>query len=416
MKQKEYESQYVMETYKRKPVQFVSGSGLHLRDVDGLEYLDFFGGSATISAGHCNPLVTEALQEQAEKLLHVGNYYYIEKRGQVAEAISALLNSPNGYQAGPPDAPAWKTFFGNSGTEAVEGTLKLARRWGYRYLNGAASIVAAQKSFHGRTFGSLTATGQPSKQDIFKPLLPGFVQHVELNDIAQLEAALDAETEAGRVAALLLEPIQGESGIWPCSTEYLQAARAMTAERGQLLILDEIQTGYFRTGTAFAFQGYGIVPDVVAMAKGLGNGMPIGAFAAHGDAANVLEAGDHGSTFGGSAMAIAAADAAMRALLQMDAGHLAQRVGGYLRSRLSELPQITDIRGKGQMTGVTLSLPVANQIVDAALELAGTKGLGFVINATDEQNLRFTPPLCCLEADVDLLVANLAQLLAQTAL
>ena len=412
--QSELESKYVMETYKRKPVQFVSGDGMRLVDTDENEYLDFLAGSAAVNAGHAHPRLTEALQMQAAKLLHVGNYFYIEGRGELAQTISALLNSPDGHNLGDPDTPAWKTFFGNSGTEAVEGALKLARRYGYHHLDGAASIVAAQRSFHGRTFGSLTATGQPSKQDIFKPLLPGFVSHVELNDIDALRVALDGETEAGKVTALLLEPIQGESGVWPCTPEYLKAARQLTAERGQLLILDEVQTGYFRTGTAFAFQSYGIVPDVVAMAKGLGNGMPIGAFAATGKAADALEAGDHGSTFGGSALAIAAGQAAVAALLEMDAGRKATTVGNYLRAALSTLPEVVEVRGVGQMTGVKLNKPVANAVVDAALALASTHGLGLVLNATDAETLRFIPPLCCTETEVDLMIAGLKLCLKDT--
>ncbi|MCL2135961.1 MAG: aminotransferase class III-fold pyridoxal phosphate-dependent enzyme [Coriobacteriia bacterium] len=413
MNQADLESFYVMETYKRKPVHFVLGSGMRLIDSEGYAYLDFLAGSAAVNAGHADPLVGAAIRAQAEKLLHVGNYFYVDGRGELAQSISALLNSADGQTPGDPLAPNWKTFFANSGTEAVEGTLKLARRYGYRYLDGAAGIVSAQRSFHGRTFGSLTATGQPSKQDIFKPLLPGFAAHVELNDIDALQQALDGETEAGKVAALLLEPIQGEGGIWPCTPEYLQAARAMTAERGQLLILDEIQTGFFRTGTAFAFQSYGVVPDVVALAKGLGNGMPIGAFSAHGLAADVLEAGDHGSTFGGSVLAVAAARAAIEALLGMDAGNNATKVGDYLRSLLGDLPAVVDVRGQGLMTGMTLEGISANAIVDSALNRAQTHGLGFVLNATDDQNLRFIPPLCCTEAEIDLLIAALADMLGQ---
>jgi len=410
-KQIKLDKTYVMETYKRKPAEFVRGNGMRVYDAEGHEYLDFLAGSAAVNAGHANPLQTAAIQAQAEKLLHVGNYYYVENRGELAQMISALLNSPDGQTPGDPDNPVWKTFFGNSGTEAVEGLLKLARRYGHTYLDGAGSIVAAKRSFHGRTFGSLTATGQPSKQDIFKPLLPGFVTHVDINDIEQLKAALDSETEAGKVVAVLLEPIQGEGGVWPCTAEYLQAARELTAERGQLLLLDEIQTGFFRTGTAFAFQDLGIVPDAVSIAKGLGNGYPIGAFAAHGKAATVLEAGDHGSTFGGSALAIAASTAAVQALLDMQAGLNSSMVGAYLQVKLSELPEITDVRGKGLMVGATLVAPIANNVVDMALARVDTHGLGLVLNATDAETLRFIPPLCCTEAEIDIMIAALKECL-----
>jgi acetylornithine aminotransferase len=403
---------HVMETYKRKYVQFISGSGMRVYDERGFEYLDFLAGSAAVNAGHAHPHVTEAIRTQAEKLLHVGNYFYIENRGELAQTISALLNSLDGQTPGDATNPVWKTFFANSGTEAVEGLLKLARRYGYHHLDGAGSIVSARRSFHGRTFGSLTATGQPSKQDIFKPLVPGFVQHVDINDIDQLRLALDGQTEAGRVVALLLEPIQGEGGVWPCTAEYLQAARQMTAERGQLLMFDEIQTGFYRTGTVFAFQALGVIPDAVAMAKGLGNGMPIGAFAAHGKAATVLEAGDHGSTFGGSSLAVATAVAAVEVLQQMEAGKNASQVGDYLQAKLAELPDVTDVRGRGLMVGATLSAPVANQVVDAALAMATADSPGFVLNATDEQTLRFIPPLCCTKAEIDLMMAALARCLA----
>jgi acetylornithine aminotransferase len=401
-----------METYKRKPVQFVRGSGTRLFDSEGREYLDFLGGSAAVNAGHAHPQVTAAIQEQAEKLLHVGNYYYIEGRGELARSLSALLNSPDGQGFGDPDQPTWKTFFANSGTEAIEGLLKLARRYGQRHLDGAASVVTALRSFHGRTFGSLTATGQPSKQDVFKPLLPGFVSHVEINDIAALEAALDSTTEGGPVAALLLEPIQGEGGVWPCDPEYLQAARDMTAERGQLLMLDEVQTGFFRTGTAFAFQSLGVVPDAVAMAKGLGNGMPIGAFAAHGDAATVLEVGDHGSTFGGSSLAVAAAQAVLPVYMEMQAGQRATSLGAYLKDRLSALPAILELRGMGLMVGARLAKPVANEVVEACLSGEFSEPIGLVLNATDAETLRFIPPLCVTADEIDLMVEGLGSCLA----
>jgi acetylornithine aminotransferase len=311
----------------------------------------------------------------------------------------------------------WKTFFANSGAEAIEGAIKLARRYGAQYLNGRGTIISAKRSFHGRTIGALTATGQPSKQDIFSPLVPGFI-HVELNDVKALEAALGQTTEAGGVAAVLLEPVQGESGIWPCTTEYLQAARALTREAGVLLILDEVQTGFFRTGTAFAFQAYGIVPEVVCMAKGIASGFPLGAFAACGPAADVLAPGDHGSTFGGSALAVAAANATLDVLMGADTAKHVQQVGGYLgkqiRALQQTLPQILEHRGIGLMQAIQLDQPIANQVVDAALEMAVTLPAkpGLVLNATGPDTLRFLPPLVCTEADVDYLIDNLKLLLA----
>jgi acetylornithine aminotransferase len=401
--QQRLEDSYLMQTYKRKSVEFVRGEGIRLYDDVGAEYLDFLAGIGAVSVGHANPRVTRAIQEQAAKLLHVSNYYHVEGRGELADKISGLLNA--GVPAIPGEAATpWRLFFANSGTEAVEGAIKIARKFGARHLEGASVIVSARRSFHGRTLAALAATGQASKQDSFKPLPPGFV-HVDLNDIEALETALDQGLEGQPVCAVLLECIQGEGGVYPCTEEYLQAARRTTAERGVLLMLDEVQTGFYRTGThPFAFQHHGVAPDVVTLAKGMGAGVPIGAVAARGAAAGVLEPGDHGSTFGGSPLVVAAANATLDELEAMDAGAHVAKVGAYLQKRLQELPGVIEVRGRGLMVGVELSAPIAEEVVTAGLTA------GLVLNSIGAHILRFLPPLICTTEDVDVLIERLREI------
>ncbi|MDR1082351.1 MAG: aspartate aminotransferase family protein [Coriobacteriales bacterium] len=426
--QQELETDYLMRSYQRKPVEFVRGKGILLYDDTGAEYLDFLAGIGAVSVGHANPRVTRAIQEQAAKLLHVGNYYYVEGRGELAKKISALLN--NGAvgdgggtvgdgggpeQSGTSRTPSptvgtgdsgslpffWKTFFANSGAEAVEGAIKIARKYGMRYLEGADMVVSARRSFHGRTLATLAATGQDSKRDSFKPIPEGFV-HVELNDIQALRAMLNQGFGGRPVCAVLLECIQGEGGVYPCTEEYLLAARQLTEEAGILLMIDEIQTGFYRTGTyPFAFQHYGITPDVVTLAKGLGAGVPIGAVAARGKAADIFEPGDHGSTFGGSPLAIVAANATLDELEATEAGQHVAEVGSYLQERLKDLPFVAEIRGRGLMVGLELNEAIAESIV--------TKGLkaGLVLNNIGPHILRFLPPLVCTKKDVDVLIKRL---------
>ncbi|MDR3308141.1 MAG: aspartate aminotransferase family protein [Coriobacteriales bacterium] len=414
---------YVMQTYGRKAVEFVRGEGMRLYDSEGNEYLDFIAGIGAVSVGHAHPQVTAALQQQAAKLLHVSNYYYVEGRGELAQKLNGLLNATVGTLAHasaatpagapapvPANAPAhsstpWHSFFANSGTEAVEGAIKLARKYGTTRLGGATTIVSAWRSFHGRTLAALAATGQPSKQEDFAPLPAGFV-HVELNDTTALAQALD--NPAAPVCAVLLECIQGEGGVWPCTAEYLRAVREETQKRGILLIIDEVQTGFYRTGTyPFAFQHYGIVPDVVTVAKGMGNGVPVGAFCAHGAAGEILVPGDHGSTFGGSPLVVAAANATLDALAAQDCATNAHQVGAYLQQRLATLPLVTQVRGKGLMVGVALASPVAAQVVDAAL------AHGLVLNSIGPAILRFLPPLICTIPQVDTLIDRLTPLLKE---
>ena len=417
---KELENQYIMHTYGREDVKFVKGDGCHLYDDTGKEYLDFLAGIAVVSVGHNNERVVKALDEQLHNLWHVSNYFYVEHRAELAKNIAQMLGEhPSGVATSNNGAPSvaadtstsenaaannadnnWKLFFCNSGAEANEGAIKLARRWGALHLNNAFGIVVAKKSFHGRTLGTLAATAQDRFQDPFSPLPAGF-SHVALNDINALEQALDSEFDGTKPAALLLEPIQGESGIWPCTKEYLQAARKLTQERGILLMVDEVQTGFCRSGNFFAFQKFGIVPDVVTMAKGIANGMPAGAFAACGQAAEVLKPGMHGSTFGGSPLACAAGLATTNIMREEGFCEHVQKAGAYFMQSLESLPFVKEVRGSGLMIGATIEKDIAHTIVSVALKH------GFVLNAPKDNILRFLPPLIITENEIDALIKDL---------
>ncbi len=368
---------------------FVRGSGMRLYDDDGREYLDFTSGIGVVNLGHAHPAVAAAVSTQMERLVHVSNLYFVEHRSELAERLVGLFGG---------DA---RVFFSNSGAEANEGAIKLARRWGKaRRGDGCTTIVTAERSFHGRTLATLAATGQPSKQEAFEPLPAGFV-HVPLNDLTALDAALTDD-----VCAVLLEPVQGEGGVFPCSEEYLAGARRLCDERGVLLMFDEVQTGFFRTGPAFAWQGYGVRPDVMTLAKGMANGLPIGAVLAGREVADAFQPGDHGSTFGGGPVVCAAALAAIDSLESEQLGENAVRVGAYLRSGLEALAsstgEITDVRGRGLMVGVTLARPVAGAVAVAALEK------GVVLLNVGDSILRFLPPLVCNTAEVDTLLGMLS--------
>ncbi|MEE0845416.1 MAG: aspartate aminotransferase family protein [Eggerthellaceae bacterium] len=401
--QQELESAYLMPTFGRKPVELVRGEGMEVFDDEGKPYLDFIGGIGVLSLGHCHPKVTAALKQQADTLMHVSNYYYIEHRGEVAKTVSDLLN------AKVPEAERvpWKSFFANSGAEANECAIKLARLYAKKHADEGATapdlVVTLKGSFHGRTLASLAATAQPAKQEAFQPLPGGFAS-VPLNDVQALEELF--AQQGGRICAVMLEPIQGESGVHPCTPEFLQAARKLTQDSGALLICDEVQCGIFRTGEPFGFQNFGILPDVVTIAKGIGDGFPLGMCAARGEAGDTFQPGDHGSTFGGSCLAVAAAQATLSALQEEGVADNVKAVGAYLREKLATLPHVTEVRGYGLMLAAELDGTVdANSIVLAALD----KGL--LLNATGPHTLRFLPPLVCGKQDVDALVARLGLLL-----
>ena len=442
--EQELEEAYVMHTFGRKPVCLVRGEGMHVYDDAGNEYLDFIAGIGAVSLGHCHPAVTAALAAQAETLVHVSKYYYIERRGEVARQLSDLLNA----RVAENEREPWKTFFANSGAEANECAIKLARLHARKLAAARAAaqaaahaavqggddavirataqgdndaavraavrmaeeraprvIVTLQNSFHGRTLATLAATAQPAKQEAFQPLPGGFTA-VPANDVSALEALFEAQGE--EICAVMLECVQGESGVHPCTREFLQAARRLTQERGALLMCDEVQCGIFRCGTyPFGFQHFDIVPDVVTIAKGVASGMPCGMCAAHAGVADTFEPGDHGSTFGGSCLAVAAAHATLSELsANAHAAHI-EEVGFYLRERLAALSQVAEVRGLGLMVAADLApeAPEAPDVVARGLRA------GLLLNATGPRTLRFLPPLICEKTHVDTLVEKLAALL-----
>lgn len=395
--QKQLESEYVMGTFARKPVCLVAGSGMHVTDDAGNDYLDFIGGIGVCSLGHCHPAVTKAVQDQAASLMHVSNYYYIQKRGEAAKLLSDALNyAPAGEE---PGNEHWKTFFANSGAEANECMMKLARLYAREKGNGGTTIITLDGSFHGRTMETLAATAQPAKQESFQPL-PGGFAHVKPNDaeaLREIFANLGSE-----ICAFMFEPIQGESGVHPCEPAYLQLAQELCREVGALMIADEVQTGVYRTGTPFAFQQMGIEPDIVSIAKGVAGGFPMGACSARSTVAEAFAPGDHGSTFGGSNLAIAAAHAT---LSELAAGGFTESVpdaGAYLREKLAELPAVTEVRGLGLMVACDLAEPLEAP----AVVLKGLDS-GLLLNATGPHTLRFLPPLVCSKPEIDTLVEKL---------
>lgn len=393
------EQKYVMPTFGRKPVELVEGQGMRVVDSGGRSYLDFIAGIGVDSLGHCHPNVTKAIADQAARLIHVGNYYYIENRGEVAQTLSRLLNE-GGYSNG----QDWQTFFANSGAEANECAIKLARLWGKSHGNNEGLIITLKKSFHGRTLSTLAATGQPAKQEAFQPLPGGFI-HIPINDIESLRDVF-AQQEKG-ICAVMVECVQGEGGVNPCDLEYMQALVSIAQENEALLICDEIQTGIYRCGThPFAFQHYGIVPDIVSIAKGVASGFPTGMCSARAEIASVFSPGDHGSTFGGSSLAIAAVKATLATLADLDIAQKVTEVGEYLMACLAELPSVVEVRGKGLMCGCDIEGVSAFQVVDDALEA------GFLINATGPNTLRFLPPLICEKSDIDELITWLKSVLA----
>lgn len=381
----------VMQTYARKPVMFVRGDGMRLFDDDGREYLDFVSGIGAVNLGHAHPEVTRALAEQAGALVHVSNLFYVEHRAELACELVALLGG------------GMRVFFANSGAEANEGAIKLARRWAREARPGAYKVVTALRSFHGRTLATLAATGQPSKQEAFAPLPEGFL-HVPFNDLTALDEAVDDS-----VAAVMLEVVQGEGGVWPADPGYLEGVERLCRERGVLLIVDEVQTGFFRTGPAFAHQAFGLTPDIVTVAKAMANGLPIGGIVAVDSVASAFRPGDHGSTFGGGPAICAAARATVAALVASDAGANALAMGEYLQAGLVALAETTgrivDVRGAGLMVGVTLDQPYAADVAAALLEA------GIVVNHIGTDILRFLPPLVCSRAEIDTLLGTLSDVL-----
>jgi predicted acetylornithine/succinylornithine family transaminase len=378
----ELEGAYAIPTYVRNPVQFVRGQGTVLWDADGNEYLDFLAGISVLNVGHCHPRVVEAVQRQAAQLTHVTNLYYTEPAMQLsAELARSSLGG--------------KVFLCNSGAEANEAAIKLVRR-----ARPQGNIVVLQDGFHGRTYGALSATPQESKQAPFAPLVPGF--RVVPKDPDAVERAVDEHT-----AAVLLEPIQGESGVLMIDDELLHAARAACDRTGAALVFDEIQTGMGRTGTLWAYEQVGVVPDALTSAKALGGGLPIGALVTGERLADVFRPGDHGSTFAGGPLACAAARVALE--ICSDPALLADviRKGELLRAGLSELPGIAAVRGRGLMVGIDFAEGIA------APELARRALLEqrLVVNATGPATIRLEPPLIVTDAQLHEALRRLAALL-----
>ena len=375
-----------MPTYGVPAVQFVKGSGVTLTDRDGREYLDLLSGIAVTGLGHAHPEIADAVAEQARTLVHVSNLFGTVPGAEVAIALDRLIGGGG------------QVFFTNSGAEAVECAIKLARRWGGPGRHG---IVSAYGSFHGRTLGALAATGQPSKWEGFAPLPEGF-RHVVWNDLDELEAAID-----GTTAAILLEPIQGEGGVNPATAAYFEGVRRLCDERGLLLMVDEIQTGLGRTGEWFGFQHFGIEPDVVLMAKALGNGMPIGACWARREVAAAFVAGDHGTTYGGQPLAASAARATLAIMERDNVPQLAERAGSHLRRSLEALPEVTEVRGLGLLLAAQLT-----DGLDARVVVASALRAGRVLNAVSPTSIRFAPPLIITDEQIDRADAILAEVLA----
>lgn len=409
----EGDEDFLMHTYGRLPVEFVKGEGAELIDSTGKRYLDFLGGIGCISLGHCHPALVAALKNQAEKVWQVGNYYYVENRNELAADLSKLLSTTTdaeGHVTGSTGS-TWKTFFGNSGGEANEGAIKVARRWGEKHLNGAYGIITAKKSFHGRTLATLSATGQDAFHHSFQPMPAGF-DYVPLNDLDALEQLVNNPSEAlgpQGACAVMLECVQGEGGVWPATFEYLQGVRKLCSEKGLALVIDEVQTGIFRCGAPFSYQLAGIEPDVVSMAKGIAGGFPMGAVAAKGEFGDLLQPGDHGSTFGGNALASAVGRATVETLVNEGVGEHVISTGAHLADELAKVPHVVEVRGHGLMRGAQLDAPVATAAVDKGLEA------GLVLNHIGDSILRFLPPLVVTDEQIDTMVERLGNVLVELA-
>ncbi len=373
------ESKYIMHTVNRVPVTLVRGEGARVWDDNGSKYLDFVGGWAVTSLGHCHPVVTAAIAEQARTLIQVSNQFYTIPQIKLAELLveNSCLD---------------KVFFSNSGAEANEGAVKLARRYGQHYRNGAYEIISTFSSFHGRTLSMVAATGQPKFQQPYIPLPEGFV-NVEYSNIEAMKKATTDKT-----CAVMLEPVQGEGGVNVPDDDYLAAVSEWCKRKGILLILDEIQTGIGRLGTLFAYEQYGIEPDIMTLAKGLGCGVPIGAIMAK-DSASVFVPGEHGSTFGGNPLACAAAYATVKFVLDNDICGNVSRVGKYLFHGLEGLRRkyscITDVRGRGLLLAVEFDRDIAGTLLSGCLDR------GLLVNQLKPNTLRLMPPLIVDNADVD---------------
>ena len=387
------QSNHLMHTYSRLPASFVKGSGAWLEDNKGKKYLDLLTGVAVCSLGHSHPAVADAICEQARTLLHTSNHFSIPKQEQLANELCRISGMDS-------------VFVCNSGAEANEAAIKLARYWGHSRDIDTPTIIVTEGSFHGRTLATLTATGNRKVHAGFEPLVQGFAR-VPYNDIEAIR--LVAENNSN-IVAILVEPIQGEGGVNMPDADYLKSLRKICDDNNWLLMLDEIQTGMGRTGKWFAFQHAGITPDVMTLAKALGNGMPIGACVAKGKAADVLQPGSHGTTFGGNPLACAAALAVIKTLEDGDLVNQAEKQGARilngLQDALADIPGISDIRGQGLLIGIELDRPCRELMI---------KGLehGLVLNVTADKVIRLLPPLIISDDECGMVVGKVSTLVKE---
>ena len=383
---------YLMNTYQRQPISIVRGRGSKVYDLEGREYIDFVAGIAVNVLGHGHPDLVLAIQKQAQHLLHTSNLYYTEPQVQLAQTLAE-------------HSFAQKVFFCNSGAEANEAAIKLARKYSHdKYGADRYEIITMTSSFHGRTLATLTATGQEKVQKGFAPLMPGF-SYVPFNDLSAVERAITPKT-----AAIMLEPIQAEGGVHVAERSYLQALRELCRERDILLIFDEVQTGMGRTGTLFCYEQFGMQPDIMTLAKGLGGGIPIGACLATDRVARAFGPGTHASTFGGTPLACASALAVLRVLLDGKILDQGRRMGDYLAKGLATLKErhrcINEVRGMGLLQGVEVDF-------DGKTVVADCLARGLLINCVGDRVLRVVPALIITEREIDRLLASLAQILSQ---
>ena len=383
-------AKYLANTYARFPIVLERGQGVRLWDSDGKEYLDFVGGIAVDALGHCHPRMVEAIRAQAERLIHVSNLYHIEPQIRLAQLLCE-------------HSFADRAFFCNSGAEANEAAIKLARKFAKdHWSTDRFEIIAMRHSFHGRTLATVTATGNEKYWHGFEPLMPGF-KHVPYNDLKAVERAMDSRT-----CAVLVEPVQGEGGVHIPGDEYLPGLRRLCDEAGVLLILDEVQSGIGRTGKLFAYEHWGVTPDIMTLAKALAGGIPMGAMLATEGVAASFVPGSHASTFGGTPFVSAVAHAVLSTIIQEDLPGHAARVGKYFLDRLAALQEkhrvVTAVRGKGLILGMEVSVP-ARTIVSGCMER------GLLLLTAGDNVVRFVPPLIVTEADVDRAVGILGAVL-----
>lgn len=384
---------HLMNTYRRLPISFTHGKGVYLYDKDGNAYLDAFSGIAVTGLGHAHPAITEAIQNQAAKLLHTSNLFQIENQNALGNELARLTGLD-------------QTFFCNSGAEAVEAALKLTRLYGHKKGMEFPHVVVMQNAFHGRTLATLSATGNKKIQAGFEPLVPGFIR-VPYNDITALN---DIAKQHPDIAAVLLEPIQGEGGIYVPHEDYLKNVRSVCDKHHWLMILDEVQTGMGRTGTLFAYQSKGILPDILTMAKGLANGVPIGACMATEAVGSLFHPGNHGSTFGGNPLATAAALATLKEIESKKLSDQAKRLGDILlkglKEKLQGMPAVKDVRGQGLMIGIELDR-ACRDILNLALEKR------ILFNITNDKVIRLLPPLILEEKELKMILQLIPELIQE---